>query len=976
MVYTHPFLEIDSTKQQALFHYSEEEINNLPLSVSKWFPKNNDAAIVGIDERLPLTYDALHAQMEQAPSLVNQRVALLISRQHPTILATALLSVMHQGGTACPLDPTLSDTELREALLQLGCTAAIATQDLELKLHSIGTLQQLYRILPSAEVAGKFDWLPIVEGESCEANSQDNGLETVRWGIPTEDRAFLLLRTSGTTAKPKVVAITGKRLIYNARATANSIALTSSDVGLNVMPLFHIGGITSSLLATLTSGASVVCAPSFNPAEFIRMLENEPQPTWYYGVPTIHKALLLYLQRPDAVPPRAKLRLIRSSGAHLPHADALALQKTFGCTVLSTYGMTECTPICSPPISWQLEVPDTVGTVISASICIADDLGTPLPYGKVGEILVKGPGVISGYEKTEFTPGNKNDDAFTDGWFRTGDLGTMLPSGLVLHKGRKREMLKRSGKQISLYEVDAAIQDCPGVDICVSFGVPNDFWGEEVACAIVLKSESKNITAEQIIQEARKRLDDYKVPRQILFVDYSDLPRTKSGKYKRHLMAEMLNVESVDFSVPLSLKSLAPDTIQSQRDYWILHEIREATSVDKKKSLILKYITNIINKMLRLGTEDIDCDRPLEMYGLDSLRRFELHNWIGEQLKIEIPITQIHGNISIQELSQLILLATADQNTEQFHQESIKPASYIDSKAPNPLRNDLPIQESLALKLRNLVYLSKDEELNFLQRFTKQSLRRISGIEAMDRLIYDYCFNRKPGETIHQSFMRRLKLKLEFNESGISHIPETGPVVIIANHPFGLIETAIVRYLVSQRRQDFKNFAATFGDINRFPERAQHMLPLDFRSVLTGDLTEKDVQSMNLAIKHVKQGGALIIFPAGFISLSSNPFGWGVEDRKWKPFAAKVITECQASVVPFYFSGQNSRLFNIISRLGGTSTMGFFFFREQLSKIGSSVNFQIGPRITYEQLKTFSDYESLTLHLRDATYKLKENIQS
>ncbi|NJM97337.1 MAG: AMP-binding protein [Phormidesmis sp. RL_2_1] len=656
--------------------------------------------------------------------------------------------------------------------------------------------------------------------------------------------------------------------------------------------------------------------------------------------------------------------------------DALALQKTFGCTILSTFGLTECSPICSPSLPWQLEVQNTVGPAISASIKIADHQGHPIPYGEIGEIFVKGPGVTPGYEEADNSPSDENKDTFIDGWLRTGDLGTMATSGFVFHKGRKKEVLKRGGKQISLHEVDEAIRNCHGVDICLSFGVPNDFWGEEVACAVVLKSGAENTNVDQIIQEARKRLDDYKVPRQILLVDHSKWPKSKTGKYKRHLMAAALNVQAVDLSVPLSLKSAPQNAIQARPAHSRLRQVLTSIPDDQQDKYIEEQLTETIGKMLQLGGTAVDPDCPLERYGLDSLRRVELRNWLWEEFQIEPPIDQLHGGICMMELAQLVSRAisgAAPENSD--YQATSHVAHRSNPRAESVSKSSRKAQHALIIKLRNLVYLSHDDQLNFFERLLKQAIRRATGIASVENMIYDYCTNRNPDETIHHACLRRLKLKLNFNQSGINNIPSTGPAVIIANHPFGLIETAIVRYLVSLRRPDLKNFSASFGDINRFPERAEHMLPLDFQSILTGDLTEKDVKSMNLAISHVKQGGALIIFPAGFISVSDNLLGGKVEDREWKLFAAKVIKECQATVVPIYFAGQNSRLFNMISRWNATSIMGLFFFREQLSKIGSSVNFQIGSSISYEQLKLFPDYGSLTLHLRAVTYQLKENIK-
>jgi putative hemolysin len=149
---------------------------------------------------------------------------------------------------------------------------------------------------------------------------------------------------------------------------------------------------------------------------------------------------------------------------------------------------------------------------------------------------------------------------------------------------------------------------------------------------------------------------------------------------------------------------------------------------------------------------------------------------------------------------------------------------------------------------------------------------------------------------------------------------------------------------------------------------------LKLQSILREELTDEDVQTLKMAIAHVKQGGVLIVFPAGFVSLSSHPLGGDAVDREWKPFVAKVIADSQATVVPIYILGQNSRLFQLISR-SSITLMGFFISREQIRKIGSTVKFKIGTQIPYVTLKQFTDQRTLTRYLRFITDELKASIK-
>lgn len=267
-----------------------------------------------------------------------------------------------------------------------------------------------------------------------------------------------------------------------------------------------------------------------------------------------------------------------------------------------------------------------------------------------------------------------------------------------------------------------------------------------------------------------------------------------------------------------------------------------------------------------------------------------------------------------------------------------------------------------------------DEELTTFKYLAKHTLRSISGIAAMERIIQDYCANREPGETLQQSCMRRLNIKLDFNHAGLDQIPKTGPAVIIANHPFGYIDGAITEYLVSLRRPDFKILSAPFGSVDRFPARAQYILPLNLQSLLREEVTEEDIKTLNAAIDYVKQGGALIMFPAGRVALSDALLGGNATDREWKAFVAQVIAKSEATVVPIYFEGQNSRVFQVLTRLGGITMLGTLVSREQVSKVGSTIKFRIGEQIPYTTLKNFKDYRVLTRYLRFITYELKEKM--
>mmetsp|Transcript_78429 Transcript_78429/g.190029 ORF Transcript_78429/g.190029 Transcript_78429/m.190029 type:complete len:804 (+) Transcript_78429:1311-3722(+) len=213
--------------------------------------------------------------------------------------------------------------------------------------------------------------------------------------------------------------------------------------------------------------------------------------------------------------------------------------------------MSESSPVCSADPRWRLETPDAVGRPIGPSVRVVSKDGEPLPYGQVGEVQIRGPGVMSGYLRETGEPVGKE---FLDGWLFTGDRGMLDRTGLLALHGRIKEVAKRGGEQVSLFEVDDAVRTSPDVEIAVSFIVPNELWGEEVQVAVVPTAAAAgdievdaNGVRRRILNSARAMLiHDYKVPAHVVFVTPEQLPVGRSGKYKRFLFAETLNAVAMD----------------------------------------------------------------------------------------------------------------------------------------------------------------------------------------------------------------------------------------------------------------------------------------------------------------------------------------------------------------------------------------------------------------------------------------------
>jgi acyl-CoA synthetase (AMP-forming)/AMP-acid ligase II len=333
------------------------------------------------------------------------------------------------------------------------------------------------------------------------------------------------------------VPLSHRNLTASARHVATTLALTPADRCLVIMPLFHIHGLIGGLLSSLYAGASVHCPPGFNALKFFGQLD-QAEATWYTAVPTMHQAILGRAERNADVLARRKLRLIRSSSASLPPQVMRGLEEAFGCPVIESYGMTEAAhQMASNPLPPKPRKPGSVGIAAGPEVGIMDLEGKLLARGETGEIVIRGPNVTAGYANNP----KANAEAFTHGWFRTGDQGVMDAEGYLSITGRLKEIINRGGEKIAPREVDEVIMDHPAVAQVVTFGMPHDKLGEDVAAAVVLK-EGQQVTESDLRAFVSTRLVDFKVPRKILFL--AEIPKGATGKLQRIGLAQKLGLGS------------------------------------------------------------------------------------------------------------------------------------------------------------------------------------------------------------------------------------------------------------------------------------------------------------------------------------------------------------------------------------------------------------------------------------------------
>ena len=353
---------------------------------------------------------------------------------------------------------------------------------------------------------------------------------------PNDYDEALVLHTSGTTSRPKIVPLSNLNIFTSAVNISKSLKLTADDHCLNIMPLFHIHGLIAVLSASAKVGASVCASNGFNALKFLDLAETQ-NITWYSGVPTMHQAILLRAQKNSDKAKKLNLRFIRSSSASLPPAIFEQLNDIFQTPVIEAYGMTEAThQMASNPLPPAFQKPGLVGMPAGPEICIMNDKNEKLSQGEIGEICIKGDNVTNGYENNP----EANKQSFVNDWFRTGDEGFFDEDGYLKISGRLKEIINKGGEKISPLEVDNILMDFLPIDQALCFGYKDKMLGEDIAVAIKLK-ENKSCTEDDIKSYANEKLAKFKIPKIIFIVE--DIPKGATGKLQRIGLAKKFGLE-------------------------------------------------------------------------------------------------------------------------------------------------------------------------------------------------------------------------------------------------------------------------------------------------------------------------------------------------------------------------------------------------------------------------------------------------
>jgi acyl-CoA synthetase (AMP-forming)/AMP-acid ligase II len=486
-----------------------------------------DAPAIRAPGRPMLTHGGLRALAQRTVGALNgigigrhDRVAIVLPNGPEMAAAFLCLAA---GACTAPLNPAYKEEEFAFYLDDLKAKALVVQKGWE---------------TPARAAAGKLGipLLELVPGQAAGEFTLEGGTpaRAPNPGPAIADDVALVLHTSGTTARPKIVPLSQRNVTASAAHIGATLELLPSDVCLNIMPLFHIHGLIAAVLSSVAAGGCVVCTPGFDALKFFRLLDEE-RPSWYTAVPTMHQAILARAERNADIIQRARLRLIRSSSASLPGPVMQAMEATFGCPLVESYGMTEAAhQMASNPLRGARK-PGAVGLPAGPEVAIMEEDGALLPQGAIGEVVIRGPNVTAGYESNP----DANAKAFTHGWFRTGDQGMLDADGYLVLTGRLKELINRGGEKVSPLEVDGVLSAHPAVAQALTFAIPHAKLGEEVGAAVVLK-EGAELTERELRDFASAHLADFKVPRKVVFLP--EIPKGATGKLMRIGLAEKLGI--------------------------------------------------------------------------------------------------------------------------------------------------------------------------------------------------------------------------------------------------------------------------------------------------------------------------------------------------------------------------------------------------------------------------------------------------
>jgi acyl-CoA synthetase (AMP-forming)/AMP-acid ligase II/acetyltransferase-like isoleucine patch superfamily enzyme/acyl carrier protein len=533
------------TQYNTLLESLSRHMKNTYSNVYSLLPKTDTPAIYSASSSTPLSHKRVASFVSRfglpVCQIPGKRSVVALALPNGPVLGLALLATTNYY-TAAPLTVASGPEQFQSDVLQSGASVVLVTKpDVErLGLHAPWVQQAGIKvILVEAKEDSTFDLTctdgsPVIFERKCLPNRPDD--------------IALVLFTSGTSGKKKVVPYTVHTITSGVAFVIESWGLTKHDRCINMMPLFHVGGIVRNLFAPIMAGGSTICCPAFDANLFWDVVEDL-QPTWYYASPSMHSVILEEGHNRPVALKNNKIRLVCNAAGGLLPSLAITLRDTFGCIVLPSYGMTECMPIASPPLDYRLDRPGTSGVSVGPDMAILDGNDNKLPIDMVGRIAVRGAPVFGGYSKE----GDVLDTScFTDaGWFDTGDMGYLDVDGYLYVTGRSKEVINRGGELISPFEIEEAVVTAAKregsplfgrVSAALAFSMPHDVLQEVPGVVLVTPPGARRADIKNIHDALKDSLSQVKWPMYIVYMD--DLPKN-NNKILRIKLAERLGLTEI-----------------------------------------------------------------------------------------------------------------------------------------------------------------------------------------------------------------------------------------------------------------------------------------------------------------------------------------------------------------------------------------------------------------------------------------------
>ena len=554
-------------------------------------------------------YDYVESTLRDAGITADSQVAVKIPGGPE--FASCLLCVM-ASAVCVPINADISEQELGKIVMQLHLAAVVLTAEEAESRAAFWSSCDIKIIVLSTQrddVAGQF---------TLSVNAS-NSRPKSRSVVATD--VALILLTSGTTGFPKHAMHTQSSLVFTAIQSSQFFKHTQDDCGLAIMPLNHGQGMFVALLPVPVSGSSIVCGTSMNPEHFFDLYEAF-KPTWFTAIPTFYHALLRYASSHSVVLGNNQLRYIRTGSAAMSSDLMRDVASFFGKPVLMGYGSAESCHITNNPVPPGINKPGSVGVPYGNEVAIMDQAGLLLERYEIGEVVVRGSQLTSGY----FDNLNANAELFVDDWLRTGDLGKLDKDGYLTLLGRTKEQINRGGESISPLEIEESIRSHPSVIDVAVFAVEHPTLGEDIAAAIVAKNgELDERTLKHFLSAL---LSVNKIPHEVLFI--AELPLTNVGKVDKKNLATMLT------------------GLKTSRQ-------KEQSSIYPRSDLevILERIWSEVLNVPSVGVTDLFLD-----LGGDSLLAQMIINRINTEIRTHLDVSSLFFCSTIAEQAQLINSST------------------------------------------------------------------------------------------------------------------------------------------------------------------------------------------------------------------------------------------------------------------------------------------------------------------------------